>query len=194
MKYFNTSLEEQETLVNILYNEQKVRLYSNKVEIIQNLITQIGQPTKKYEKSKTYWSGASWDIDFTDFDKLKVILNKDAFLDDKFIEKIDKKKLLIQEKEKQQLQKKIEQELLKKEKEKLKKQKEREKVKEKKKREKEKQREKEKKKKLELKLKEKKEKEKEKVKAKQQEEKIKKTKKSDTTKKTKVTKGQISFI
>ena len=80
MKYFETLLEEQETLINVLYDEHKIRVYSNRIEVIKNLTKAIGKPTKRYKKNKTYWSGATWEIDFNDFEKINVLLNRNFIL------------------------------------------------------------------------------------------------------------------
>lgn len=83
MKYFDTLLEDQETTISVLYKEQIVRIYSSEVKTIHRLVKVLGQPTNKYKKSKTYWSGASWDISFFDIDKLKEILYRDTFIDNR---------------------------------------------------------------------------------------------------------------
>lgn len=87
MKYFETLLEEQETLINVLYDEHKIRVYSNRIEVIKNLTKAIGKPTKRYKKNKTYWSGATWEIDFNDFEKIGTILNRDLVIEESFSEK-----------------------------------------------------------------------------------------------------------
>lgn len=92
MKYFNTLIEEQETLINVLYDEQIVSIYTNRIDVIQNLTDKIGKPTKKYVKSKTYWSGASWDICFSELNKLEGILNKELFIEKEFKQENKKKK------------------------------------------------------------------------------------------------------
>lgn len=84
MKYFNTLMEEQETLINILYEEQIIRIYSNRIDVINNLAEILGKPSKKYIKSKTYWSGASWDINFTEYSKIQKILNNELIIDSNF--------------------------------------------------------------------------------------------------------------
>lgn len=83
MKYFDTLIEDQETTISILYKEQKIKIYSSVPETIQKLVKVLGQPTVKYKKSKTYWSGASWDVDFFELEKLKEILYRDTFIDKK---------------------------------------------------------------------------------------------------------------
>lgn len=83
MKYFDTLIEDQETTISVLYKEQIIKIYSSETKTIQRLIKILGQPTVKYKKSKTYWSGASWDIDFFELDKLKEVLYRDTFIDKK---------------------------------------------------------------------------------------------------------------
>ena len=83
MKYFETLIEDQETTISILYDEQIIKVYSSVPSTIQNLIKILGQPTTKYKKSKTYWSGASWNIDFFELDKIQSILIRDIFIDKK---------------------------------------------------------------------------------------------------------------
>ena len=87
MKYFETLLEEQETLINVLYDEHKIRVYSNRIEVIKNLTKAIGKPTKRYKKNKTYWSGATWEIDFNDFEKINVLLNRNLVIEESFSER-----------------------------------------------------------------------------------------------------------
>ena len=83
MKYFDTLIEDQETTISILYKEQVIRIYSSEPSTIHRIIKVLGQPTTKYKKSKTYWSGASWNIDFFEFEKLKEVLYRDTFIDKK---------------------------------------------------------------------------------------------------------------
>lgn len=87
MKYFNTPLEEQETTINILYDEEIIQIYSNRVDVIKNLIEKLGAPTEKYKKNQTYWSGAVWNIKFKEKVKVKKILSKEIFIDSNFKEK-----------------------------------------------------------------------------------------------------------
>ena len=91
MKYLETLLEEQETMINVLYDEHKIRIYSNRVEVIKNLTKALGKPTVRYKKNKTYWTGASWDIDFNEFEKISSILNRDLVIEASFNE--ERKKL-----------------------------------------------------------------------------------------------------
>lgn len=83
MKYFETLIEDQETTISILYKEQIIRVYSSEPRVIQKLSKELGKPTEKYIKSKTYYTGASWDIDFFELDKIQSILIRDNFIDKK---------------------------------------------------------------------------------------------------------------
>lgn len=101
MRYYNTIVEEQETTINILYDEQMIRIYSNRTETIKILTDKLGEPTKRYRKGKTYWSGASWDMSFLDMGSIDKILSKEIFIDSKFEYK--KKKKTIENEENYQI-------------------------------------------------------------------------------------------
>ena len=103
MKYFNTPIDEQESIINIIYEEQIISIYSNRVEIIENLTKLLGKPDIKYRKSKTYWSGARWNIDFNDNKRLKKVLSKDAFIEKAFKEERKIKKINYNENEDYQI-------------------------------------------------------------------------------------------
>ena len=71
MKYFDTPVEEQETTINICYEDETVQIYSNRVDVIKNLTHNIGKPTKRDKRGKTYWLGATWEIPFSDRNGLR---------------------------------------------------------------------------------------------------------------------------
>ena len=71
MRYYKTEPAEQETTINILYKEQIIRIYSSRVETIEKLTKKIGEPDHRYKRSKTYWSGACWEIQFADIESGK---------------------------------------------------------------------------------------------------------------------------
>ncbi len=79
MKYFDTPVEEQETTINICYEDETVQIYSNRVDVIKNLTHNIGKPTKCDKRGKTYWLGATWEIPFSEVTTIKNILNKEIF-------------------------------------------------------------------------------------------------------------------
>ena len=81
MKYFETLIDDQETTISVLYKEQIIKVYSSEPKTIQKLTKTLGTPSVKYKKSKTYWSGASWSVSFFELDKIKEIINRDAFID-----------------------------------------------------------------------------------------------------------------
>lgn len=97
MKYIRTAIAEQETTINVLYDEQIIKIYSSRVDVIKLLTKQLGEPTIKYKKSKSYWSGASWDIEFNDLKKIEKILIFKVFVDNG-IEIKEKKKKTISKK------------------------------------------------------------------------------------------------
>ena len=71
MKYFDTPVEEQETTINISYNDEIVQVYTNRIDVIKKL-------------TKTYWMGATWNIPFKDISLITSILNKEVFIDKNF--------------------------------------------------------------------------------------------------------------
>lgn len=84
MKYFDTPVEEQETTINISYNDEIVQVYTNRIDVIKNLTKTIGKPSKRDKKGKTYWMGATWNIPFKDISIIKSVLNKEVFIDKNF--------------------------------------------------------------------------------------------------------------
>ena len=75
MKYYNTNLEEQETIINIDYFEKTLYIYSSRKSIIERLKRKLGNPNKEY-LTKNLLSGASWKISFQDNKKIRVALSK----------------------------------------------------------------------------------------------------------------------
>ena len=47
MKYFDTPVEEQETTINISYNDEIVQVYTNRIDVIKKLTKTIGKPSKE---------------------------------------------------------------------------------------------------------------------------------------------------
>ncbi len=83
MKYIKTAIAEQETIINILYEEQIISVYSCRSEVITLLTKALGKPSIKHEKNKTYLTGATWNIPFADSKKLNSVLMLDVFVDKK---------------------------------------------------------------------------------------------------------------
>ena len=68
-----------ETTINVLYNENKLSLYTNKVNLQKKLNKLIGEPTKEY-KIKRSIVGSSWDIPLKEKDKItKIILKANIY-------------------------------------------------------------------------------------------------------------------
>jgi hypothetical protein len=84
VRYINTLPEEQETVINIIYEDEIVKVYTSKPETIKDLTKKLGEPTTKYKKNKNYYSGASWEISFHDNAKLRKIIVKDSFIQKSF--------------------------------------------------------------------------------------------------------------
>ena len=91
MKFLNAIPEEQETIINFLYEEEIIKIYSNKIETIRNLKKELGTPNKKFEKNKKFWTGAEWEISFHDLSKINRILNKEIFVEKNFKPQTEKK-------------------------------------------------------------------------------------------------------
>ncbi len=75
MKYYNTSLDEQETIINIDYFEKNLYIYSSRKSIIERLKRKLGNPNKEYFTQELI-SGACWQISFQDKERIRVALSK----------------------------------------------------------------------------------------------------------------------
>lgn len=70
---------ETETNINVLYKEQLISIYTNKVDLQKRLNKLIGEPTKEY-KIKRSISGSVWEIPFRDKNKItKLMLKANIF-------------------------------------------------------------------------------------------------------------------
>lgn len=52
MKFYNTSIEEQETIINIDYYSKSLNVYSSRKSVIQRLYNNLGEPTREYYINK----------------------------------------------------------------------------------------------------------------------------------------------
>ena len=75
MKYYNTLLEEQETLINIDYFARVLTIYSSRKSIIQRLSDKLGNPTKANYINKSL-AGAKWEIPFSDKKRINISLSR----------------------------------------------------------------------------------------------------------------------
>jgi len=78
-KFYNTSSEEQETAINILYGTKEARCYTSRYATYNRLKAKLGEPTKTYYTQKQI-SGAYWDIPFEDKTRMNVIFSKTTII------------------------------------------------------------------------------------------------------------------
>lgn len=84
MKYYNADLSEQETIINVLYKEGIISIYSSRPDVIHNLTETLGQPNEKIRRNRTSWSGARWNLEFDEISKIKKVISKENFIDENF--------------------------------------------------------------------------------------------------------------
>lgn len=66
---------ETETNINILYKEQIISIYTNKVDLQRKLNKIFGEPTKEF-KVKRSISGSVWEVPFKDKTKVRSLMLK----------------------------------------------------------------------------------------------------------------------
>lgn len=66
---------EEETTINVLYSENILSIYTNKVKLQKQLNKLIGEPTKEY-KIKRSIVGSLWEISLDDKTKIQKIVLK----------------------------------------------------------------------------------------------------------------------
>lgn len=66
---------EEETTINVLYSENILSIYTNKVKLQKQLNKLIGEPTKEY-KIKRSITGSLWEVSLDDKTKIQRILLK----------------------------------------------------------------------------------------------------------------------
>ncbi len=73
--YKEANQTETETNINVLYKEQILSLYTNKIDLQKKLNKIIGEPTKEY-KIKRSISGSVWEIPLKDKTKIRNLMLK----------------------------------------------------------------------------------------------------------------------
>lgn len=73
--YKEPNKAETETTINVLYNENILSIYTNKVNLQKQLNKLIGEPTKEY-KIKRSIVGSIWEISLDDKTKIQKIILK----------------------------------------------------------------------------------------------------------------------
>lgn len=66
---------EIETNINVLYSENKIVIYTNKVSLQKQLNKLIGEPTKEY-KIKRSITGSLWEIPLEDKTRIQKLIVK----------------------------------------------------------------------------------------------------------------------
>lgn len=66
---------ETETNINVLYKEQIISVYTNKIDLQKSLNKLLGKPTKEYKMKKSI-SGSVWEIPFNDKTKITRLMLK----------------------------------------------------------------------------------------------------------------------
>ena len=77
--YKEPNKEELETTINVLYEEDKLSIYTNKVSLQRELNKILGEPTKEY-KIKRSIVASSWDVSLKEKSKIsKMILKANIY-------------------------------------------------------------------------------------------------------------------
>lgn len=77
--YKEPNISETETTINILYGENKLSIYTNKVPLQRELNKLLGEPTKEY-KIKRSIVGSIWEINLNEKQKIsKMILKANIY-------------------------------------------------------------------------------------------------------------------
>ena len=66
---------ETETNINVLYKEQVISVYTNKIDLQRKLNKVLGEPTKEYKIRRSI-SGSVWEIPFKDKTKIRNLMLK----------------------------------------------------------------------------------------------------------------------
>ena len=78
-RYKEPLKEETETTINVIYDMEKLCIYTNKVSLQKQLNKLLGEPIKEY-KNKRSISGSMWEIHFCEKNKIsKLILKVNIF-------------------------------------------------------------------------------------------------------------------
>lgn len=73
--YKEPNKSETETTINVLYGENMLSVYTNKVNLQRQLNRLLGEPSKEY-KIKRSITGSTWEISMNDKAKIQKLLLK----------------------------------------------------------------------------------------------------------------------
>ena len=64
-KFYNTDIQEQESILNIDYDNKVALFYTNRKTVYNRMLKELGEPTEIYYIGKKI-TGGRWEIDFKD--------------------------------------------------------------------------------------------------------------------------------
>ena len=77
--YKELNKSETETTINVLYKENMLSIYTNKVDLQKQLCKTLGEPTKEYIKGKNIMA-SRWDMSLNEKSKIsKMMLKANIF-------------------------------------------------------------------------------------------------------------------
>lgn len=74
-KYKESNKSETETTINVLYNENILSIYTNKVDLQRQLFKILGEPTNEYIKGRSIVA-SRWDIPLSEKSKISQMILK----------------------------------------------------------------------------------------------------------------------
>lgn len=73
--YKESNKNETETTINVLYNENILSVYTNKVDLQKQLYKTLGNPTKEYIKGRSIIA-SRWDVSLKEKSKISQMMLK----------------------------------------------------------------------------------------------------------------------
>ena len=73
--YKESNKSETETTINVLYNENIMSVYTNKVDLQKQLFRTLGKPTQEYIKGRSIIA-SRWDISLNEKSKISQMMLK----------------------------------------------------------------------------------------------------------------------
>lgn len=73
--YKELNKSETETTINVLYKENKLSVYTNKIDLQKQLCKALGEPTKEYIKGRSIIA-SRWDISLNEKSKISQMILK----------------------------------------------------------------------------------------------------------------------
>lgn len=73
--YKEANKSETETTINVLYNEQVISIYTNKVSLQKDLYKVLGEPKKEYVRGRSIY-GSCWEVNFKEKSKISRMMLK----------------------------------------------------------------------------------------------------------------------